>query len=76
MIKDKKATTALSKIKNFIAINKNPVIIQTDNGLEFNNNLLKTYLANLNINYVRGSPYHPQNNGCVEAHHKIIKNYL
>ena len=33
LIRDKTAKTALNKIKNFIAINKKPVIIQTDNGL-------------------------------------------
>ena len=37
LIRNKTAETALNKIKNFIAINKKQVIIQTDNGLEFKN---------------------------------------
>ena len=40
LIRNKTAETALNKIKNFIAINKKPVIIQTDNGLEFKNKLV------------------------------------
>ena len=76
MLKTKDSAILLSKIKSFIDINGLYKIFQTDNGLEFNNNLLKTYLENLNIKYVRGSPYHPQINGCVEALHKSIKNFL
>ena len=76
MLKTKDSAILLSKIKSFIDINGLYKIFQTDNGLEFNNNLLKTYLENLNIKYVRGSPYHPQSNGCVEALHKSIKNFL
>ena len=75
MLKTKDSATVLSKNKSFIDINGLFKIFQTDNGLEFNN-LLKTYLENLNIKYVRGSPYHPQSNGCVEALHKSIKNFL
>ena len=51
-------------------------IFQTDNGLEFNNLELKIYLENLNIDYIRSAPYHPQSNGCCETLHKEIKNFL
>ena len=37
-------------------------IFQTDNGLEFNNFELKIYLENINIDYIRSAPYHPQSN--------------
>ena len=80
LIKDKTSKTALNKIKNFIAINKKPVIIQTDNGLEFKNNLVKKYLEDEGIKHILSRPHHPQTNGCLERYHrelhKYMKNYL
>ena len=37
---------------------------------------LKNYQENNNIKYLRSAPYHPSTNGCCEAVHKEIKNYL
>ena len=37
---------------------------------------MKIYLENNNIKFLRSSPYHPQSNGCCEAVHKEIKNFL
>ena len=80
LIRDKTAKTALNKIKNFIAINKKPVIIQTDNGLEFKNKLLENYLKDEGIKHILSRPHHPQTNGCLERYHrelhKYMKNYL
>ena len=33
-------------------------------------------MENLNIKYIRSAPYHPQSNGCCEALHKQIKQFL
>ena len=66
----------LSKIKIFFRENGKCEIFQTDNGKEFNNVILKTYLDNNNVKYLRSAPYHPQTNGCCEAVHKEIKSYL
>ena len=76
LLKNKNADLVVSKIKSFIRYNGKCQIFQTDNGKEFNNILLKTYLENNNIKYLRSAPYHPQSNGCCEAVHKEIKNYL
>ena len=76
MLKNKESELILSKIKTFININLPCKIFQTDNGSEFNNNTLKVYLENLNIKYIRSAPYHPQSNGCCEALHKQIKQFL
>ena len=76
LLKNKSADLVVSKIKSFIRNNGTCQIFQTDNGKEFNNILLKTYLENNNIKYLRSAPYHPQSNGCCEAVHKEIKNYL
>ena len=76
MLKNKTAELILAKIKAFLRANGNCEIFQTDNGKEFNNQLLKIYLENNHIKYLRSAPYHPQSNGCCEAVHKEIKNYL
>ena len=80
LIRDKSAKTALNKIKNFIGINKKQIIIQTDNGLEFKNQLIENYLKNEGIHHVLSRPHHPQTNGCLERYHrelhKFMKNYL
>ena len=64
LLKNKAAELVLSKIKTFFRDNKPCEIFQTDNGLEFNNTLLKTYLEDNKIKYLRSAPYHPQTNGC------------
>ena len=45
-ITSKNSEVILNKIKAFICINKKPKIIQTDNGLEFKNQLLSNFLEN------------------------------
>ena len=76
LLKNKEAELILAKIKSYIGSNGLCKIFQSDNGKEFNNNMLKIYLENNNINYIRSAPYHPQSNGCCEAVHKEIKAYL
>ena len=44
-----------------------PSIIQSDNGREIDNHLLKEYFIKNNIKHIFGSPYHPQSQGSVEA---------
>ena len=51
-------------------------IFQTDNGTEFKNAELKTFLEKEGIKHIFSRPYHPQSNGAVEAVHKSIKKYL
>ena len=76
LLKNKSADLVLAKIKSFIRSNGTCDIFQTDNGKKFNNQILKIYLENNNIKFLRSSPYHPQSNGCCEAVHKEIKNFL
>ena len=75
-MRNKTSELVLSKIKIFFRENGKCEIFQTDNGKEFNNVILKTYLDNNNVKYLRSAPYHPQTNGCSEAVHKEIKSYL
>ena len=51
-------------------------IFQTDNGTEFKNAELKTFLENEGIKQIFSGPYPPQSNGAVEAVHKSVKKYL
>ena len=80
LIRDKTANTTLNKIKNFIGINKKPVIVQTDNGLEFKNKLVENYFKNEGIKHIFSRAHHPQTNGCLERYHrelhKFMKNFL
>lgn len=47
-----------------------PKILQTDNGVEYKNNLTKEFRENNNINHIFSSPYYPQTNGVIEVCHK------
>ena len=76
LLKNKDATTVLSKIKLYFEMNGTPTLFHTDNGKEFKNRDLKFFLENKNTTYITSAPYHPQSNGCCEAIHKEIKKYL
>ena len=50
--------------------------MQSDNGKEFANQKFENYLSKINIKFINGRPYHPQNQGSVEAFNKYIHNAL
>ncbi len=71
---NKRAETMASIIFTHIITNfTTPQVIITDNGSEFNNNIL-TELCNLfHVKKINVQAYHPQNNGVVERlNEKII----
>ena len=76
VLSDKSATTVLRAIKACISIHNKPESLQTDNGSEFVNEELKMYLSKHRIHHIRGSPYHPQIQGAVEAFNRTVQNYL
>ena len=47
-------------------------ILQFDNGREFVNRILEPYLISINVRHILGSPYHPQNQGAIEAFNKTV----
>ena len=73
---DKSATTVLKAIKACIATHGKLESLQTDNGSEFINEELKMYLSKNRIHHIRGSPYHLQSQGAVEAFNRTVQNYL
>ena len=66
----------LASFKEFLKLIGKPDILQTDNGGEFNNEEMKVFLKNQKIEYIRGSPYHPQSQGAVEGFNRTIQNFL
>ena len=72
-VKENTAINALLAIKEFCAFVGNPKILQTDNGLEYNNNLIDGFCKDNNIIHIKTRPHHPQSNGVIEVVHKEIR---
>ena len=53
-----------------------PEIIQSDNGREFVNRILHTYLICINVRHVLGSPYHSQSQGFIDIFNKTVQKSL
>lgn len=53
-----------------------PRSIQSDNGKEFSNLLLKNYLIQLNVQIIHGRPRHPQAQGQIERANQTLKRWL
>ena len=62
-------------MKGWSRIIDKPGIIQSDNGGEFNNDLMKDFLKHQGIEYVRGSPYHSQSQGTVDGFNRTVQNF-
>ena len=50
--------------------------MQTDNGKEFANKVLSTYLGSIEVKHILGAPYHPQSQRVVEAFNKTVQKAL
>ena len=53
-----------------------PDIIQHDQGKEFSSKAFQNFTEKLNIDDRSTTAYHPQANGLVEAHNKILEKYV
>ena len=74
-IKDKKAETIRDHIAQAFIIG-DPSMLHTDNGKEFVNNTLSSWLENRGIWHMLGGKYHPQSQGAVESFNKTIQRFL
>ena len=63
-------------IKEFCYFVGYPKILQTDNGMEYNNNIIENFCNKYNIKHIKSRPRHPQTNGVVEVVHKEIRKYV
>lgn len=72
-IVDNNAINALTSFKEFCIFVDFPTIPQTDNVVEYSNNLIEDFCSENNIRHIKNSPRHPQTNGVVEIAHKEIR---
>ena len=49
------------------------MVILSDNGMEFKNNLMNQVLQQLGIDRIFSAPYHPQSNGKLKVFYKYLK---
>ena len=76
LIENKEAKTILYYLNFALECNGIPEEIGTDNGKEFKNKLIETYLHDREIKLIHGMPYNPHSQGVVERFHQTIKDML
>ena len=76
LLHSKEAKEILKNLQIFFENFGYPKILQTDNGKEFKNELLKNFCIDKEIKLIHSSPYHPQTNGACEVTHKEIQKYI
>lgn len=64
---------ATALVNNWIARFGVPDIITTDQGRQFESDLLRSLTTVSGIQHIRTSPYHPQSNGMLERFHRTLK---
>ena len=72
-IKNNNANNILFCLKEQFNYIRKPLIFQSDNGLEYNNTIIKNFLESNNVKHIFSSPRHPQSNGVVEVIHKEVR---
>ena len=75
-LSDKSMSTVASTLAALFQHFGVPRIIQSDNGSEFKNELIKEVAKILHIDWRYITPYHPQANGLVERHIGIVQNMV
>ena len=72
-IPDKQATTVATALANNVFCRLGcPLEILSDQGPEFDNQLLKSICTRLNISKIRTSSYKPSTNGVAERFHRTL----
>ena len=74
-IRNKEAVSARNALAQ-VFISGYPKYLQSDNGKEFINQNFENYFVNIKVEYILGSPYHPQSQGTTEAFNKTIQRTL
>ena len=70
------ATVAKLLFEDYIREHGVPVTLHTDQGRQFEANVVKQLCKTLGIKKSRSSPYHPQGAGIVERANRVIKDQL
>jgi len=74
--KNKDSKSVLFAIKKFFTLCGKPKILHSDNGKEFVNNEVATYLKGINVEHICGRPYNPQCQGLIERANRTIQESL
>ena len=75
-LKNKKASQIAKHLESTIQILGPPKIIASDNGTEFNNNLIKELAKKWDFKLRFSTPYRPQGHGSVERNNGLIQTIL
>ncbi len=66
----------MDALQSIFRVEGNPGILQSDNGTEFTNALLKQLCVDRGIQIIHGRPRHPQTQGQVERCNQTISRFL
>lgn len=76
-LSNKRAETIVNALTDFFKdLRERPKLVQFDNGKEFNNKAVHSYLELNNIDCKHGRPYSPEDQGSCEAFNKTVNNAL
>jgi transposase InsO family protein len=75
-IEDKNATTILHFLRKVFSFLGFPLVLHTDNGSEFENSVVRNYLASQNIEFRHGKPYKPTTQGKIERANRTLQEII
>lgn len=73
---NKTAIEVFNFIRRLFSIVGYPIILQTDNGGEFRNEMVETYLLQHNVEYRHSKPYTPTTQGKIERANQTLENAM
>ena len=73
---DKTAESVIRALDSILSVRGPPLNILHDNGREFVNHNVQSYLTDLSIKTIYITPYAPWSNGCVERHNRKLSQQL
>jgi transposase InsO family protein len=75
-LRDKEGKTVAKAMKEILEANKNPKVIQADNGSEFISEEFKELCDRKGIKIIHSKPYTPSTQGAIERFNKTLKEKL
>ena len=76
LLTNKTQNNILECFKYFFEDFREPIEMGLDNGREFVNNVVSSYMIDKSIKIVKGKPYYPRSQGDVEGNHATIRREL
>ena len=72
----KEAKFVKEALLTFFSFKGKPKCLQSDNGSEFKNSLIESFLGSVGVEFLHGRPYHPQSQGMIENLNRRIQQAL